>query len=52
MDRLDLLAGIGAGEEARRSRVAAAVESNAANERKAQTIAIRESREIVRRGRF
>ena len=32
--------------------IGAAVERNAANEREAQAIAIRESREIVRRGRF
>ena len=52
LDRLDLLAGTGAGEEARRNRAAAAEERAAANERAAQTIALRERREIVRRGRF
>ena len=52
LDRLDVLAGAGVGEDARRNGAAAAVERGARNEREAQALAIRESREIVRRGRF
>ena len=52
LDRLDLLAGEGAGEGARRRRAAAAAEGAAAAERSAQRVAMLESREVVRRGRF
>ena len=52
LDRLDVLAGAGVGEDARRNRAAAAVERGARNEREAQAVSIRECREIVRRGRF
>ena len=52
LDRLDLLTGMGAGEEARRNRFAAAEERAAMEERAAQTISLRERRDIVRRGRF
>ena len=52
LDRLDLLAGEGAGEGAGRRRAAAAVEGAAAAERAAQRVAMLESREVVRRGRF
>ena len=52
LDRLDLLAGEGAGEGARRRRAAAAAEGAAAAERSAQRVAMQESREVVRRGRF
>ena len=52
LDRLDLLAGEGAGEGARRRRAPAVAEGTAAAERSAQKVAILESREGVRRGRF
>ena len=52
LDRLDLLAGEGAGEGAGRRRAAAAVEGAAAAEQAAQRVAMLESREVVRRGRF
>merc|ERR1719319_554724 len=52
LDRLDLLVGMGAGDVARRNRFAAAAEKAASDERAAQTISVRERREIVRRGRF
>ena len=45
LDRLDLLAGEGAGEGVRRRGASAA-------ERSAQRVAMQESREVVRRGRF
>ena len=52
LDPLDLLAGEGAGEGARRMRAAAAVERAADAERSAQRVALQESREVLRRGRF
>ena len=52
LDRLELIAGEGAAEGARRRRAAAAAEEAAAAERSAQRVAMQESREVVRRGRF
>ena len=52
LDRLDVLAGAGVGGDDKRNRAAAAAERGARNEREAQAIAIRESREIVKRERF
>ena len=44
--------GMGAGDVARRNRAAAIAEKAASDERAAQTISLRERREVVRRGRF
>ena len=49
LDRLDLLAGEGAGEGAGRRRAADAVEGAAAVERAAQRVTMLESREMVRK---
>ena len=46
------IAGEGTGEVARRKRAVAAAERTAAAERAAVATALRESREVVRRGRF
>ena len=51
LDRLDLFVGMGAGDVTRRNRFAAAAEKAASDERAAQTISLRERREIVKRKR-
>ena len=52
LDRLDVIAGEGAGEGARRRRAVAAADGAASAERSAQRVAMQERREVVRRGRF